>query len=1287
MIKLVNRFSKILLVAGLILSMMASMLDTVVASPESRLDSRTFRHSARERQNILVKYKDDTKSDTIIANVKSKLKLDKLNLKKKYKNHKIELIEIDLNDDMDTKDIKNTKNNKNIKDIKDIKDITDTRDTIDIIIEELLKDPNVEYAQPDYQISINALSNDTYFAKQWGLSNNGQTIEGQAGRASVDINVQAAWDITQGSNTVTVGVLDTGIDITHEDLINNIDTTNAYNFVAGNNQVYNPENPSTSTHGTEMAGIIAATANNGKGIAGVAPNVKILPLQVIDGRVGYTSDIIDAIDYAMSKGVKIINCSFAGGDNNLALKDAMANSGILFVCAAGNTGVDTITTPAYPANFSLPNIISVAAIDGKGVLANFSGYGNGIHVAAPGVNIYTTTTGNSYDYISGTSASAAFVTGEAALLLSKYPTMSITDIKSRIINNVTKCTNLTGKVTSGGRVDVKAALNNVAPTNTDTYVGSGWQNITLPGEALGKDADSWYTASQLATIKQQIHYGKSGVNPTTGNFSATVNDLSVTAPGFTIDFARTYNSKDERTSPMGRGWSFGFNGSAVGIDSTSDMVVVTLPSGAVERFVKQTDGTYFANDSRSKFVKNADNTFTLTTKDQYTYRFNTNGYLTTMSDRYGNTVTITVDSAGKVTGVTDQAGRVYTITYDANNLISQITDPASRVVKYTYTKPTGLSFYVLTQVTDPMSNNMNYTYDAQGYLATIKDNDSKTIVTLVYDHTSHNVSQATDASGDMSTYTYDTNNLKTTINENSGARQWTYWYDASYYITKTQDPEGRHEITLYSTDINGRNNFGEEKQLTDRYGNITKYDRDGNGNVTKVTNPDESTKMYQYDTNNNLIMQTDENGKSIYYIYDSTKKYLTAKAQPLDGTTVYTTGVDQSKFAITTYAYYTDAEEQALGYKAKGLVKTGTDPEGNTITYIYDSDGNVKTVTDGEGKVTTSNYNLIGWKTSSISPNGFNSTYIYDKNGLLIKTELNNGETLRTVYDAMGRKIQEISPNQYVAANDNTTTDTYLDDTVGTRYTYYDSGNVVTVTDALGNMTSYTYDVYGNVLTETRPNGSIYVYTYDVMDRVKTVSFKDNAQATPVLLKEYAYDALENGNMQKTETEYLNATDKAVTVEIYDYAGRLLSAQTPDNAVVKTTYNANGTVSTKSDVNGSVTYFKYDGLNRPTETWTPFEVLNGNIVYSYTKVDYDKSGNKVAIKVGKDKVDLYDIPDSFVTANYTYYRNGKLKSETDSAGRCTDYFYDGNGNLTEKDVYTTITNKNVIEYTYNQLGK
>lgn len=1299
--KLKNILSRITLSAFVISTLMVFFLNTALAKTPAP------QKPGRDKQEILVKYKDDTKSDSTRNKIKNKLNLKSLKPKMKFKKHKMELMQLGESDNIDN------------------------------VIKELKKDPNVEYAQPNYLLTISALPNDPYFAKQWGLANNGQTVESIAARSGVDINAQQAWDITEGSPAVTVGVLDTGIDITHEDLINNIyinsneiagngidddnngyiDDVNGWNFADGSSQIYDSENPEACTHGTEVAGIIAASANNSKGISGAAPNVKILPLKFINGNVGYTSDAIDAIEYAMSMNVKVINCSFAGSDNNAALKDAMQNSGILFVCSAGNTGADVSVSPVYPACFGLPNIISAAAIDGNGVLANFSSFGSSIEVAAPGVNIFTTTSGNSYDYMSGTSASTGFVTGTAALILSQNPALSITDVKARMVNNVVKCTNLNGKVSSEGRIDAKAALTNIPPTTTDTYAGEGWPDVTVGGDTAGGDADSWYTTDQLAKVKQQIHYGESGINPATGNFSMMVNDMSVTSPGFTIDISRTYNSKDDKSNTMGRGWTFGFEGSAVGINSTSDMVVAALPNGAVERFVRNPDGSYTASDSRSRFVRNADGTCTLTTKDQYSYGFNTNGYLTWMADRNGNTVNITVDSSGKVTHVTDQAGRTYTVSYNENGLISQITDPESRVVKYSYLKYVNLSFYLLTQVTDPMGKKMYYNYDPQGYLSNIADNDNNIIQRLVHDHTTNNVSQATDANGDISIYTYDLTNRKTTISENDGARQWIYWYDSSYYITKTQDPEGRTAATVYVTDSSGRNKYGEVQSETDRCGNTTAYERDGNGNITKITNPDSSAKNYKYDNKNDLIMEEDEGNKFTFYIYDADQKNLLLKIQPVNenmqynlvtgndangiysfsiydddnnlllqaepanGNTVYAQGSDLTQFAITTYTYYSDAEAQQLGYTAKGLLKTLSDPENNITTYAYNANGDNTTITGPEGNVTTNSYNNIGWKTSTTSPNQFNTTYTYDQNGLLEKTALNNGETLRTVYDAMGRKTQEISPNQYVAANDSITTHTYSDNTVGTRYTYYISGKVASETDALNNQTAYTYDVYGNMLTETKPNGSIYTYTYDCMDRLKTVSFQYNSVAAPVLLEQYSYAVLDNGNTQKTETKFLNVNDKAITVYTYDYAGRLVSRQNPDGTTTKTGYNANGTISTTTDANGSIAFYQYDGLNRLTIMCTPLGVFNGSIFYGYTVIEYDRSGNKTTV------ASLYNGDANFVVTNYTYYKNGKLKSVTDSAGRRTDYVYDGDGNVLEQDVYTNPTNKNITEYTYNQIGK
>ncbi|WP_054750103.1 RHS repeat protein [Ruminiclostridium josui] len=381
-------------------------------------------------------------------------------------------------------------------------------------------------------------------------------------------------------------------------------------------------------------------------------------------------------------------------------------------------------------------------------------------------------------------------------------------------------------------------------------------------------------------------------------------------------------------------------------------------------------------------------------------------------------------------------------------------------------------------------------------------------------------------------------------------------------------------------------------------------------------------------------------------MYDENKINLIKKVQPLNGTDVYD-GTDDTGFAITSYQYYTAEESGSL---AKGLLKSETDAEGNTTTYTYNTYGDVETVSDPEtGKVTTYEYNQIGWKTSETTPKGYRTEFTYDKNGQLIKTTIvsSKNETQRTVYDLLGRKMQEITPNQYDSTKDNVETNTYVDNTVGTKYEYFDSGKIKEQINALGDKTSFTYDVYGNILTETKPNGAIYRYEYDVLDRPLKIYFRDNSSVSEILLTQYSYATLEDGKTQKTETKFLDSKDKAVTVYTYDYADRLVEQQNPDGTRLRTIYNANETINRQIAANGSSTYFKYDGLNRLTEQWTPFEVSNGNTLYTYSKIEYDKAGRKTAVKSGKDKVLLWSIPESLAITNYRYYKNGNVSQTMD----------------------------------------
>lgn len=197
-----------------------------------------------------------------------------------------------------------------------------------------------------------------------------------------------------------------------------------------------------------------------------------MPLKVFKNGTAYTSDIIEAIRYAEAMGARIINCSWGTTTYNQALQEAMEESGMLFVCAAGNSGSDNDANPVYPASIGLKNIISAASINPGGQLSVFSNHGQQtVHVAAPGENIISTTPGHNYAYNNGTSIAAAMVSGEAALLLSEYGNMSAAEMRERIISCCDRLSTLTGIILAGNKINCANALNNVSSNEIINITG------------------------------------------------------------------------------------------------------------------------------------------------------------------------------------------------------------------------------------------------------------------------------------------------------------------------------------------------------------------------------------------------------------------------------------------------------------------------------------------------------------------------------------------------------------------------------------------------------------------------------------------------------------------------------------------------------------------------------------------------------------------------------------------------------------------------------------------------
>ena len=350
------------------------------------------------------------------------------------------------------------------------------------VINSMATNPAVEYIEPNYVYKINRLPNDPEIAKLWGLQNSGQADSaGKVGIAGIDVGAEQAWEIQTGSRDVVVAVIDTGVDYNHPDLKENMWTNDAeLNGQAGVDDdgngyiddIYGYDFGNTDAdpvddhgHGSHCAGTIGAKGDDGKGIVGVAWNVRIMALKFLTASgSGSTVGAIKSIDYATKMGAHIMSNSWGGGGASQALQEAIERShqaGALFVAAAGNDGSNNDTRPTYPANYDVPNVLTVAAIDNNGIPASFTNYGKRtVHVAAPGVKIYSSITNGGYDSWSGTSMATPHVSGIAALVLSNENNLTNLEIKERIMRTVRPLASLKTKVTSGGMANAYLALTN-----------------------------------------------------------------------------------------------------------------------------------------------------------------------------------------------------------------------------------------------------------------------------------------------------------------------------------------------------------------------------------------------------------------------------------------------------------------------------------------------------------------------------------------------------------------------------------------------------------------------------------------------------------------------------------------------------------------------------------------------------------------------------------------------------------------------------------------------------------
>jgi subtilisin family serine protease len=437
--------------------------------------------------------------------------------------------------------------------------------SVDAAISALKQNPNVRYAEPNWNYRASAVSNDPIYtsSQMWGTySDDSPTVIGPSGTTNqYGSQAEEAWNPGYtGDRDVVVGVIDEGIYFDHPDLANNIwtnpfdpvdgidndgngyvDDIHGWDFFNDDNSVYDGTG---DDHGTHVAGTIGAQGGNATGVVGINWKTTMISAKFLGPSGGFTSDAVSALDYFADlktrHGINIVatNNSWGGGGFSQALLDAItntANEEILFIAAAGNAGSNNDAVNNYPSNYNTTAgagydaVIAVASIASNGLKASDTSYGlTTVDLGAPGVSIASTypagVFGTPYAFASGTSMATPHVTGAAALYATYQPSATADQIRSAILGSVTSTSSLNGFTATGGRLNISALMQGVTgPTFSidDVSISEGNSGTST----------ATFTVTLSASFGNQVT-----VNYATANGSATAGSDYVSSSG-TLTFA------------------------------------------------------------------------------------------------------------------------------------------------------------------------------------------------------------------------------------------------------------------------------------------------------------------------------------------------------------------------------------------------------------------------------------------------------------------------------------------------------------------------------------------------------------------------------------------------------------------------------------------------------------------------------------------------------------------------------------------------------------------------------
>jgi len=729
------------------------------------------------------------------------------------------------------------------------------------------------------------------------------------------------------------------------------------------------------------------------------------------------------------------------------------------------------------------------------------------------------------------------------------------------------------------------------------------------------------------------------VNVVTGSFYIDATDLLIEDRGINLEIKRKYNSTDESTGPMGKGWTFEFESR---IELRGDELTYVYPDGSVKEFEKKDEGWINASDDDEldKLTELENGQFSLKNKDKKTYIYDKDGKLISISDKNNNTLKISYNHKGEIDSIITPGGKIITFTCSSGKIL-QITDNIGRTVKYKYFGDN------LSEVTLPNGGTVKYTYE-QGWITTVTDQNDITYVKNEYDEKGRVIKQF-DKNGNITEIMYNDDDKENVFIFHATNVVERYRYNDKNLLSERVYPDGTTE--MYTYDI-----YGNKDSVTDPLGRTTEYVYDKDGYLLEEIYPNDYTVTNYYDSFGNLIKTKTTGGSEKLYAYDGKGNIIEERVL-----------IEDDIYAVTSYSY-----------DEHGRLIERVDPEGNVTEFEYEDHHIDKptVIRDAEGNVFKYKYDKAG-RMLSITTSYGTVEYTYNEINKVTKKVDALDNVTQMEYDMMGNLVKKILPGN-------------KDDGAQYEFYYDDMDRLVKTIDPLKNVMALKYDIHGNLIKEINPNfynrdaddGIGVEYIYDQSQRkIKNIYPTGGVGRTK-------YDSV--GNVIKTiePGRYDAYTDDGAGNEyVYDDLNRLTLIKDPEGNTIKAfEYDSDGRVAKEFNGKGHAAIYKYNLAGWLIEKRVPVDEKDSKVQYNITVYSYDKAGRRVEEKVSREYVDEKECPEEWNVISYVYDKNNRIVEVSDSTGARIGYSYDCLGNRTSEIIKINDNKNKIIRYRYNSVG-